>query len=99
MRWVRAFTIFLSQTLFVAPVYVNYSPIIANKHADWVGFMLRLALKDMNLVLDTARAAQVPMPFANIVRDRLLSGVAKGRAEMDWTVMSYGAAEDAGLAV
>ncbi len=93
----QAISDFLSQTIFAAPVYTNYSAIIANKRADWIGFMLRLALKDMNLVLDTARSAHVPMPFANIVRDRLVSGVAKGRGEMDWTAMGLGAAEDAGL--
>jgi 3-hydroxyisobutyrate dehydrogenase-like beta-hydroxyacid dehydrogenase len=90
---------FLSGTIFAAPVYVSYSAIVAAKQADWVGFPLQLGLKDFNLVLDAAGRSKVPMPLANLVRDRLLSAVARGRGEHDWTALTHGAAEDAGLAV
>ena len=95
----KALSDFLTQTIFAAPVYVNYSDIVAAKHADWIGFQLQLALKDFNLVLDTAERAQVPMPLANLVHDRQLSAIAKGRGEHDWTALTHGADEDAGLAV
>ena len=95
----QALSDFFTQTLFSAPVYANYGGIVAKKRSDWVGFLLRLALKDMNLVLDSAEASRVPMPFANIVHDRLISAIAKGRAEADWTALTLGASEDAALPI
>lgn len=93
----RALSDFLTQTIFSAPVYANYGSIVAAKHADWIGFVLRLALKDMDLVRDAAASSRVPMPFANVVHDRLVSAIAKGRGEEDWTAFTHGAVEDAGL--
>ena len=95
----KALSDFLTQTIFAAPVYVNYSAIVAAKHADWIGFQLRHALKDFNLVLDTAKRASVPMPLADLVHGRLTTAVEKGRAEHDWSEFTLGAAEDAGLSV
>jgi 3-hydroxyisobutyrate dehydrogenase-like beta-hydroxyacid dehydrogenase len=42
-------------------------------------------LKDVELVLQTAKESQMPMPLASLVRDRLISAVAKGRGDIDWT--------------
>lgn len=88
---------FLADTVFAAPAYKNYAPIIAAGKAEEVGFYLRLGLKDFNLVVDAAQRSQTPMPFADIVRGRLLSAMAKGRGDWDWTSLTLGAAEDAGL--
>lgn len=86
------------QTLFACPIYQNYGKIIAaNKYDENVGFRLPLGLKDLNLVLDTALLGKTPMPFANIVQQRLLSGIAKGRAHWDWTGLAQGVSDDAGL--
>jgi 3-hydroxyisobutyrate dehydrogenase-like beta-hydroxyacid dehydrogenase len=49
------------------------------------------------LVLQTAKESQMPMPLASLVRDRLISAVAKGRGDIDWTGLALGASEDAGL--
>ena len=57
---------------------------------------MRLALKDTNLVLDTAEQVEMPMPFASIVHNRLLAGVAKGRGTLDWTALAQLVDEDAG---
>jgi hypothetical protein len=37
------------------------------------------------------------MPLASLLRDRWMTAVAKGRADMDWTAVALGVAEDAGL--
>ena len=57
---------------------------------------MRLALKDPNLVLDTAEQVEMPMPFASIVHNHLLAGVAKGRGILDWTSLAQMVDEDAG---
>ncbi len=72
-----------THTLFACPIYQNYSKRLIDADFDQVGFALPLVLKDMNLGLQTAGASNVPMPALNILRDRCLASVAKGRAR--WT--------------
>ena len=93
----KALSDFLTQTIFACSVYQNYSPVIAAGHTDQIGFLLRLGLKDVRLVQEIAKSSDTPMPFASIVHDRLVSAVAKGRGEMDWTAIGLNVSEDAGL--
>jgi 3-hydroxyisobutyrate dehydrogenase-like beta-hydroxyacid dehydrogenase len=93
----KALADFLAQTVFACPVYQNYAPVIAAGRSEQVGFLLRLGLKDMRLVQQIADASHTPMPFANVVHDRMVSAVAKGRGEMDWTALGLNVSEDAGL--
>lgn len=69
----------LLKTLFACPVYQAYGDAIAHLRHQPAGFRLKLGLKDLELVVKAASEAESPMPMAGIVRDRLLSGVAKGR--------------------
>jgi 3-hydroxyisobutyrate dehydrogenase-like beta-hydroxyacid dehydrogenase len=86
------------QTLFSCPIYQNYGKAIAEKRYMPAGFYLSLGLKDVSLVLQTADNAKMPMPLASLLHDRLMAGVARGRGEMDWSALSLGVSEDAGLA-
>ncbi|GAB2783418.1 NAD(P)-dependent oxidoreductase [Rhabdobacter roseus] len=86
-----------SQTLFAAPIFQNYGRMVAQHTYEPVGFRLPLGLKDINLTLQTAAEGQVPMPLASLLRDRLLSAIAKGRSDLDWTGFALGASDDAGL--
>jgi 3-hydroxyisobutyrate dehydrogenase-like beta-hydroxyacid dehydrogenase len=88
---------FFGQTVFACPVYQNYGRILAARAFEPPGFALKLGMKDIRLVRDTAEAVQVPMPVADLVHARLLSALAKGRAEMDWTAVELSTAEDAAL--
>jgi hypothetical protein len=38
------------------------------------------------------------MPSVNVVRDRLVAGIARGHANLDWSALGLIAAEEAGLA-
>lgn len=87
----------LTQSIFPAPLYVNYGKQIAAHAYEPARFKLPLGLKDANLVLAAANGAQVPMPLASLMQERFLSAMAKGRAHLDWTAAALGAAEDAGL--
>ncbi|MBA2393528.1 MAG: NAD(P)-dependent oxidoreductase [Ktedonobacteraceae bacterium] len=87
----------LSQTLFPGRIYQNYGSAIARKSYTPVGFEMKLGLKDINLALHTAEQSLMPMPLASLLHDRLQTGIAKGRGEMDWMAMSLGVSEDAGL--
>jgi 3-hydroxyisobutyrate dehydrogenase-like beta-hydroxyacid dehydrogenase len=87
----------IGQTTFACPAYQGYGRTISERRFTPAGFELALGLKDMHLLLQTATDGATPMPAANLVRDRLLEGMAKGREKLDWSVLALGAAEDAGL--
>jgi len=83
--------------LFASPVYANYGKMIAEERYEPAGFALKLGLKDMRLVLETAEQCTSPMPIASHLRDRLLSAAAQGQGEMDWSSVARVAARAAGL--
>lgn len=83
--------------LFGSPVYANYGRAVADQQFEPAGFALRLGLKDVRLVLETAQECTSPMPIASLLRDQLLSAVAQGQAEMDWSSVSKVCARNAGL--
>lgn len=83
--------------LFRSPVYGAYGGLIAKGEFEPAGFTLRLGLKDTRLVLAAADEEEVPMPMASLVRDRYLTGMARGMGELDWAGLGRLAAEDAGL--
>jgi 3-hydroxyisobutyrate dehydrogenase-like beta-hydroxyacid dehydrogenase len=61
------------------------------------GFLLPLVLKDVRLALAEAEKAGAPMPSVNVVRDRLITGIARGYGNLDWSALGLIAAEEAGL--
>jgi 3-hydroxyisobutyrate dehydrogenase-like beta-hydroxyacid dehydrogenase len=87
----------LAKTLFAAPVYQGYGPTIAARRFMPAGFKLPLGLKDVDLVLSLASQSRTPMPIASLLHDRFIAALAKGRENLDWSAISIGAAEDAGL--
>ncbi len=86
-----------SETLFACPVYKNYGSKIASEEYQPIGAKPSLIRKDMGLVLAEAQAAQVPMPLATLVYDRLTATVAKGRDDIDWSGFAREVSESAGL--
>lgn len=85
------------QTLFACPIYQNYGRMIAQQQYQPAGFQLSLGLKDVSLVLQTARSSQMPMPLASLLHDRLMAAVARGRGDIDWTGLALGISEEAGI--
>lgn len=90
---------FLTSTLFTAPMYKTYGQLMVQEKFEPAGFALPLGLKDVRLVLQAADSANVPMPMASVVHDRLLTAMARGNEKKDWSVLGRIAAEDAGLPV
>lgn len=83
--------------LFGSPVYANYGKSIADEQFEPAGFALKLGLKDVRFVLETARECASPMPIASVVHDRLLAALALGQGELDWSSVSRVSALNAGL--
>ena len=88
---------FLTSTLFAAPVYKSYGTLIADKKFKPAGFAAPLGFKDTRLALAAGESLKVPLPLANLVRDRFLRLLARGDETLDWSAISLLAADDAGL--
>lgn len=91
------FATVMNETLFGGPIYQNYGRLIASGIYEPAGFKLSLGKKDIDLVQQTANESRVPMPLASLLHDRLLSGLARNRGDLDWTALALGVREDAGL--
>jgi len=87
----------LTEGLFSAPAYKVYGRIMADQSYDSVGFTTRLALKDLNLVLEAGETARVPLPSAHTVHDRLMQAMNHGDGERDWAVLAREQARLSGL--
>lgn len=86
----------LTSTLFTAPAYQTYGGLIARQEFEPAGFAATLGLKDIRLVLAAAEGLQVPLPVASLLRDRLLTLVATGGGNLDWSAVATLAERDAG---
>jgi 3-hydroxyisobutyrate dehydrogenase-like beta-hydroxyacid dehydrogenase len=92
----KTFVDILTSTMFGGRVHKIYGDKIVAQ--DYVpGFALPLALKDVRLALAEAEAQAVTLPSVNVVRDRLISGIARGYGDLDWTALGLIAAEEAGV--
>lgn len=86
----------LTSTLFGAPIYQTYGALIASERFEPAGFAASLGQKDIRLVLTAAEQLQVPMPVASLIRDRFLTLMARGGADLDWSAIGALAAWEAG---
>jgi 3-hydroxyisobutyrate dehydrogenase-like beta-hydroxyacid dehydrogenase len=86
----------MTGTMFGSRVHRIYgSRIVAGDYAP--GLAMPLALKDVRLALAEAERAGAPMPSVSLVRDRMITAIARGHAELDWTALGLVASEEAGL--
>jgi 3-hydroxyisobutyrate dehydrogenase-like beta-hydroxyacid dehydrogenase len=87
----------MTDGLFAAPAYKVYGKIMVDESFDKAGFTTLLGLKDVTTALAAAELARVPMPSANVCRDRLLGAIAHGDGEKDWAVLAREQARASGL--
>ncbi|MDE2341992.1 MAG: NAD(P)-dependent oxidoreductase [Betaproteobacteria bacterium] len=93
----KALAGFLGQSIFSCPIYQNYGRILADRNYEPAGFKLELGMKDVRLVREVAETVTLPMPVADLLHARLLSGLAKQRGHLDWTAIELSTAEEGGL--
>jgi 3-hydroxyisobutyrate dehydrogenase-like beta-hydroxyacid dehydrogenase len=87
----------LTGTLFNAPAYKVYAPILIEERFEPAGFKLELGLKDVREALKAGEAKAVPMPFASLLRDAFVEAMAHGDGDKDWSALGAVAARRAGL--
>jgi 3-hydroxyisobutyrate dehydrogenase-like beta-hydroxyacid dehydrogenase len=86
----------LTSTLFAAPVYKTYGGLIAGEQFQPPGFAAPLGQKDIRLVMAAAEDLNVALPIASLLRDRFLTLLANGGADLDWSAVGALAAWEAG---
>ena len=87
----------LCNTIFGCPVYKGYGFSMARNEYSPVGFTLKLALKDLLLIEGISTRSYVPVPMANVVKEKLLARLAKSGDADDWATLGVEARENAGL--
>jgi 3-hydroxyisobutyrate dehydrogenase-like beta-hydroxyacid dehydrogenase len=92
----KPFIDIMTSTMFGGRAHKIYGDKIL-RQAYAPGFLMPLAFKDVRLALAEAERAGAPMPLVGVVRDRMISGIARGYADLDWSALGLIAAEEAGL--
>ena len=87
----------LTETMYGGRFHTIYGGKIAGEQYNSGGFLFPLILKDVRLALHEAEAAGVPTPSLSVVRDRLISGIARGYSDRDWSALGLLASEEAGV--
>jgi 3-hydroxyisobutyrate dehydrogenase-like beta-hydroxyacid dehydrogenase len=94
----KALVDIMTSTMFGGRAHrIHGDKIVRQSYAP--GFALPLVLKDVRLALAEAESAGAPMPSVDVVRDRLITGIARGYADLDWSALGLVAAQEAGLNV
>jgi 3-hydroxyisobutyrate dehydrogenase-like beta-hydroxyacid dehydrogenase len=86
------------QTMFNHPGLQEYASRIHERRFDDVGSDLLTELKDVQLILEASTDVRAPLPFASIVRDRVLTALAHGLGAKDCSAVYEVTRMYAGLA-
>jgi 3-hydroxyisobutyrate dehydrogenase-like beta-hydroxyacid dehydrogenase len=92
----RAYVELLTSTIFTAPAYKIFGPLIAEGTFGTAAFAAPLGFKDIRLALAEAETLRVPMPLASLLHDRFLRLFAQGGDNLDWSAIGGLATQDAG---
>jgi 3-hydroxyisobutyrate dehydrogenase-like beta-hydroxyacid dehydrogenase len=75
----------IMKTMFSQPQLQEYAERIRARDFKPAGFAMTGALKDVELFLKAAGDVYVALPYANVVRDKLLTAIGHGMEEYDWS--------------
>lgn len=84
-------------SIFDAPVFHSYTPMLCKRNFADGGFALNLGLKDIRLLQTCVDQAHVPMPFLSDLHEKLLVSMNLGRGNFDWSAIALLTRELAGL--
>jgi 3-hydroxyisobutyrate dehydrogenase-like beta-hydroxyacid dehydrogenase len=87
----------MTKGLFSAPAYQVYGKFIADETWESHGATAVIGLKDADLALEAAEAADMPLPSTHIWRDHLMKAIDRGEGALDWAVMAREQARASGL--
>ena len=80
------------------PAMAKYLEKIRTRNFEVLGSTLDgVGSKDLRLITETAAEFQVPLPFASVVRDKIIAAQAHGLGERDWSSLTEISRLNAGL--
>jgi 3-hydroxyisobutyrate dehydrogenase-like beta-hydroxyacid dehydrogenase len=80
------------------PAMAKYVEKIRSRNFEVLGSTLDgVGSKDIRLITETAAEFQVPLPFASVVRDKIIAAQANGLGERDWSALTEISRLNAGL--
>ncbi len=83
--------------IFDRPGLRNYAAAMLGRNFDDAGFELSTGFKDVQLMLEAATDVKAPLPYAELIRSKMLTLLAYGLEKKDWAVIAEVARHDAGL--
>jgi 3-hydroxyisobutyrate dehydrogenase-like beta-hydroxyacid dehydrogenase len=83
--------------VFDRPGLRNYAAVMRDRNFDDVGFELSTGFKDVTLMLEAATDARAPLPYAELIRSKMLTLLANDLGAKDWAVIAEVARSAAGL--
>lgn len=87
----------MTGSFYNAPVHKNYGKLMVEHDYDYPGAPVTLSLKDVKMFMDAGGDYGVPLPYASVVRDRLLSAISAGDADRDFVVLLERVRQESGL--
>jgi 3-hydroxyisobutyrate dehydrogenase-like beta-hydroxyacid dehydrogenase len=84
----RDFVKTLLDAVLAGPALRAYNQKVAERSFEPGGFALEGGLKDVELMLGAAGEVHVPLPFASVLRDRLLVAMARDMGDLDWSALT-----------
>lgn len=78
----------VTQTIFAAPVYHSYAPLIARQVVPEKGSTIRISLKDVELALSLGQSFGAGLPIAELLQSRLRDAIASGYGDRDCTSLA-----------
>ena len=87
----------MTKGLFAAPAYEVYGKFIVDQMWESHGATAVIGLKDADLALEAADAADMPLPSTHVWRDHLIKAIDRGEGALDWSVMAREQARASGL--
>jgi 3-hydroxyisobutyrate dehydrogenase-like beta-hydroxyacid dehydrogenase len=83
--------------VFDRPGLRNYAAAMRDRNFDDAGFELSTGFKDVQLMIEAATDSKAPLPYAELIRSKMLTLLAKGLEKKDWAVLAEVARAEAGL--
>lgn len=87
----------VATAVFRSPLVESYVQLLLSRRFEEPSFRFRLGLKDIRLVEELGEQTSTPIPFADVIRQHVLEGIARGFGEHDFSALIRVVEAHAGL--
>ena len=91
------FTEKLIHTVLAHPVLAEYTTRLRTRDYEPAAFALQAGSKDVSLMLQAASDVHAPLLIASTIKDKMLTALACGLADHDWSALHEVTRKNAGI--